>query len=578
MKCSRWAQRRVYDLARPRLGWILAALLVCAVLANGATTIGTSSYLQVNLSYMPFSSYTSGLASLYFSQNGIASCPNPTTFTIQQCFQAILGQLYSQSVTGIRIFVTFCDSASLAFTNDGETTTCHLGYTSNSWNPSGNSYQQAWVNNAKAFFQDVANAGIPNVTITTAASGSIPGGGQFPSQPSSSASSPNGKCTGIGNCCSDTPSAVYYNGLVPFGLTSSGVAIGNYWTENPHTNAGYSCAPVNPYFLGWANYFNVINAVLGAAKAATCPQTGYPNCTPLTVYELESQQELQPVFTVLMRYIYDNSSYGVQSAPSQYVVCPNGPSNPCLVNVLAGLRAQMSANGYDPGRVQWSADWYDGQFTATENCANVYVDYARNSGLDFVTQAIIGGVVGFANAMALTDGLPCGGSLTGMPTSPISSTLPDLVDAHIYPQVAAIQGTDALITQAAETDYGDVPHFLTEAGLQSAAIVIGETYAGTLWPGEINGFYCWGTSQNNPHGFAGYPTPPNAPTDNVAGFNNEGVSSPLSSYTVTVRPWMELMMGTGQCYGYGRGPGGLLPDYQVVNYPNGSGPYVPTHQ
>jgi hypothetical protein len=122
------------------------------------------------------------------------------------------------------------------------------------------------------------------------------------------------------------------------------------------------------------------------------------------------------------------------------------------------------------------------------------------------------------------------------------------------------------IQDAAATDFGDLPHFLTLASVTSADIVIGETWGGTLSSASVDGGYCW---------LGSYAAPSGAPSDNVAGFNSEGVSSPLSAYTVTFRPWMELEDDSGECFPYGSGPSSSS-NYQNVNYLNG-GPYTPTH-
>lgn len=110
-----------------------AVLLVCGV--AHAATIGTSSYLHANLSYMPFSYYDAlhTAASYGFQQNGIASCPAGAT--VRGCFQTVLGQLRAQGVTGVRIFVSLCDGSSEAFPN------CGLPYSQNSWDPGHNSIQ-----------------------------------------------------------------------------------------------------------------------------------------------------------------------------------------------------------------------------------------------------------------------------------------------------------------------------------------------------------------------------------------------------------------------------------------------------
>jgi hypothetical protein len=101
----------------------------------------------------------------------------------------------------------------------------------------------------------------------------------------------------------------------------------------PVSNDGYNCSPINPYFLGWNNEFDVINAILAAAYGR------------VNVYEMETQQELNLAsFTVLARYMYDNSS--PQSA---------GLSLGQVVDVVSNLRSLMTNNGFDPGRVTWSS-------------------------------------------------------------------------------------------------------------------------------------------------------------------------------------------------------------------------------
>lgn len=495
---------------------------------------------------MPFSFYnTTDAASSYgftTTVNGVSISSCPSGASVRSCFQTILGQLDAQGVTGVRIIVPFCDSTSLAFTN------CGSSYTAVSWNPSGNPAQQTWITNVTNFFADVHTAGIQNVTITVAASPET-----IETLPIGSTQSTLGVCavdgTPTGNCCSDTPATVSFSPQIPYGLLANGNPIGDFYITG--SNQGYNCAPVNNlYFIGWTNYFNVLNAMLAAAKSQS-----------VTVYELELEDEVNTmVFPVLLRNVYDNSL--PQSAPSEYQVTVGFDT---YANVLAGLRGQMTANGFDPGRVEYSAFWTDSS-VATENCANAYDDYARNFGLDTITQAIIGGLIGYPSGYTITAGLTCGGSTSGMFQSPIDSTLPDIVDVHIYPEVTDTTNTGAMIQQVATIDYGDVPHFLSEASLESADIVIGETYGGTLSPLNLGTSsapnYCW---------FGTYPSPSGTPSDNVAGFN----ASALASYTVTFRPWMQLQDPTGACFAYGSGAGSSG-NYQSVNY-NGEGPYTPTH-
>lgn len=290
----------------------------------------------------------------------------------------------------------------------------------------------------------------------------------------------------------------------------------------------------------------------------------------VTVFGLEISQELDPAdFTAQVRYFYDNSSPG--TAPAQYVTTVNNVS---YANVYAALRNLMSSNGFDAGRVFYSMPWIDAT-AAAYNCGDVYQDYARALSLDETTQTINGGFIGIPSDKNVINGLVCGGTYgTGgnMIASPFYSPQPDIVDAHIYPTVSGVTNTDSMIQQEAATDYGDLPHFLVEAGLTSATIVIGETWGGTLSPLYLNATsgYCWNTGNLNVQ------APSGAPSDNVAGFNNEGVSNPLSAYTVTFRPWMNLGWLSGACFNYGSGPGSSN-NYQSLNY-NGQGPYTPTNQ
>ena len=172
-----------------RFGWLttLVVLLCCPAFLKAAT-FGTSSYLQVNLSFMPFSYYSSSpnfnsptctlnnqncyfpAASYTFSEvfNGTTYSSCPAGASVRGCFQTILGQLHAQGVSGVRVFVLLCDPSSQAFYESNGTSMCGMPWQDVSWNPSTNSVQQTWINNVGAFFQDVINAGITNLHITPA--------------------------------------------------------------------------------------------------------------------------------------------------------------------------------------------------------------------------------------------------------------------------------------------------------------------------------------------------------------------------------------------------------------------------
>lgn len=317
----------------PVISWSPTA--VCVTVPNGATSgnvvitvggqpsngsaftvvvapLGASMSLHVNLSFMPFSLYDYNHPA---AQNGF-SVTCPAGASVRGCFQTVLRNLASQSVTGLRVVLSFCDGSSLPFSavnGSGQTiATCQpaAGQGPISFNPlSGPGY--TWIQNVTSFFEDVKSANIKNVTITTGSSGAA-----TISAAKSQASSPLGSCGG-GFCCSDTPDPVYFNPTEPFGLALNGDPLG--FRQQTNSNEGYNCAPINNQnFLGWNNLFSVVNAVLQAANGQ------------VTVSELEfGQQEVNLAdFPAYLRYIVDNSS----PASGQYVV-PYGS----YVDVLARL-------------------------------------------------------------------------------------------------------------------------------------------------------------------------------------------------------------------------------------------------
>jgi hypothetical protein len=438
------------------------------------------------------------------------SCPSGAS--VRSCFQTVLANMRAQGVSGVRIFVTLCDSSSQALVN------CGQPWTNVSWNPNVNP-GLTWINNVNAFFTDVRNAGIQNVGITFVHDGPV-------------YSLPKASTTPVGpNHCSDTPDPVYFNPTAPFGLKP---AMNSYFPvgQDEAGSAGYNCAPVNPYFIGWNNQFNVVGAVLGAAQGK------------VTVSELEFEQEMNVVdFTVLMRLIYDNSnpqSAGLQANQT--------------VDIVSRLRSLMTAHGFDPGRVAWSGVMVDPS-VATDNCLSVYQDYARQFTLGGLASAIGAGYVGKPIDAVAVHGLWCGGvSTQSMFQSPIYNTQPNIVDVHMYPHVAGAGASDTQVQQVATLDFSDLTHFLAVVNLQSALVIIGETHSGTPYSGSAFGSPC-----------VGLLFPVSAPSDTVAGYN----ASQLAGHSVVFRPWMELEDPSGGCYAY--------PTYQNVNL-NGSGPYTPTLQ
>ena len=492
--------------------------------ANYATIAGPGS-LHVNLGYVSFVNYdTAHLA----SANGfVGNCPDGSS--VRSCFQTILFNMRAQGVTGVRVFLPLCegDPSISPITGCGNLTS---GVSFSATSGPG----QLWIQKAGDFFNDVKNAtdangvGIRNVTITLVhgtPAGAPTNGGIYGFPVSkAAASSPAGPC-------STAPDTIYFWPSLPYGITGPPYfPIG----QGEPNSAGYNCAPMNPYFIGWTNQFNAINALLAAAVGK------------VNINELETEQEISLVeFPVQLRYIYDNVHAG--SYNQAYTNCN---SNPSLVDNVCILRTLMSNNGFDPGGVNWSAQLSDAT-NSSQNCSSVYGDFARQINLGAIASAFGGGYIGLATASVPMDGLHCGGgSTSGMYQVPIYHTQPNMYDQHMYPHVEPAQPTDTEVQTVATLAFSDFLHFLNIVSNPSALVMVGETHIGTY---------------SNAAGCDTTPFPPLAAANTVAGFN----ASMLAGHSVVLRPWMELQNSPVDaiCFRY--------PTYQNVNL-NGAGPYSPT--
>jgi hypothetical protein len=512
------------------------------------------------------------------------ACPSGSS--VRGCFQTFLETLAGQGVTGIREYIGLCDSTSQAFTPSCDPT-------------NGIAIDPNWVANLANFFSDVQSAGIADVAITPTV-GVSTGWVAFPvsqtTSPAANPSPPNSCADAGGNCCIDTPGSpgydptldqnVYFHPIIPFGMKVTGDPIGDTYVTDAN-NFGYKCAPINNNnFVGWSNIFSLIDAMLDAAR-------GKVNIAQLEF--LQAEINLYK-FPAQLRYIVD-------TYPGHAIAQPSPSCTLTGTDVLCELRALMTKNQFDPGRVAWSGTYMDPTDNQT-NCTNVYTDFARNTPVDEIAAAIGGGVIGreycdpndpnFGScgfSAPANSGLPCGGkpnlpdTTPYMFQSPYYNTQPSIIDAHIYPSIVKSgdlgggapeqnQSTpaqsQAVIQAVAQTDYSDLTHLLgLVSGLQSATVVIGETYYGTMYPGVVPGFstkLCWSA-------------PTSAPAANALGFEQ----SALFGYPVIFRPFMTLENASGGCFAYGNGPASTYTypnpnaNYQNVNL-NGQGPYVPTKQ
>jgi hypothetical protein len=473
------------------------------------------SRLEAGLSYMPFDQYDfTTPASSKFPK----SCPPNSS--IRSCFQTVLAQLRAQGVSGVRIFFQLCGPDSTPLANCGQPWS--QVYYQGDYYPA----NRSWINRVKDFFEDVRNAGIQNITLTPAHES-----GTLYQKPKSQVSSPIG---GSQTLCADAPDTIYFYPGAPLGYKNVGTP------ENPQyhpigqdNNQAYNCAPINPFFVGWQNQYNVINAMLAAAAEKR-----------LTVYELDFEQELDIMrFPALARFIVDNA----QTDSGQ-------------PNVRDALRYYMGLYGFDPGRVTWAAPWHNSTL-AGYNCTSVYAGYARTMGADQIAAAIGGGWIGFPTDPnpeygSGTGYLACNGTTSGMFPMPTYGTQPNILDVHLRPCVGQASGTHCLLDNAgaaveseAILDFNAIVNYIARFP-STATVILGETHSNTY--DVSTGALCEDGT-------------PNAPAETVAGFNQ----SALKGTSVVFRPWLQLQSPSGNCFKY--------PGNQRINF-QGSGPYTPTQQ
>lgn len=449
-------------------------------------------------------------------------------------------------MTGVRFFFGICG-----------------GFHSTPLSGCGNTWQYvsgptgSWTGNLSAFFLDLYNARITNVTPTMAHGDWVGVYGGAPGQYLAWQNYPSAAPpAGVANVCPNTPTVLQYLPGVPYGVRpcstvspfscpsnvsdcASYCPTLNGGVSNPGVpvddgDHGYNCSPANPIFVGWQNLYSVAQAVIGAAY--NTPTAGAKG---LNLFEFDVEQELDMTdFPVQARFIVDNSQ--------------TSSGNPDEVD---SIRYYMGQDGYDIGRVTWSAAGSNSN-VAGFNCTSVYGDYARTMGLDSILSAIEGGYIGSpANPSPTSEGLWCGGTLGQMFQMPVSHTAPNVADLHAYPCVADA-GTPycystepaANVQGEAQTDFNDVQFFIQYVD-PGVTFVLGETHS------------------NSNDGYSEtceIHAPLTAASSNVAGFN----ASSFAGYTTAVfRPWINLP-DAGACF---------TPSNQNGNQ-NNLGPYTPSQE
>ncbi|MGD0773617.1 MAG: hypothetical protein ABSC05_12415, partial [Candidatus Solibacter sp.] len=301
---------------------------------------------------------------------------------------------------------------------------------------------QTWVTNVEAFFQDLYNAGIYKITPNIREWTAVP-----PNQRQGiPVSQSDTAFTSLTSC----PQMYANYRLVRFTPTAPYAEVcsdgGTLCTINDLTNYGnwdldrapYECAVQNPHFVGWSRIYDVVDAMLQAARD-----------NALTVEEFDAQNEiLLSTYPARARLIVDNTNN----------------NEDVLGNVATGLRSlrhSMQSQGFDPGRVTYSVT-DDNPSTPNGECPLLnppyFGDSARLLGLSMLSATLAAGGpfgsfnwqwdlpgagdtqvpassytwTGFACGAALgLDGRPLGASfLQG-----ITHSSPTIVDVHSGPCV-----------------------------------------------------------------------------------------------------------------------------------------------
>jgi hypothetical protein len=515
------------------------------------TQIAYPSALQTNIGWVPLDMYDYAHSPSQVGTPLAVSCPGAAT--VRTCYQAAFANFQSQHVTGVRFIFLLCGGFS------PNTSVTPLHGCGNSWqqvtspNPNGlGDATDPWMQNLRAFFQDLYDRHLYNVTPTMVHS----------DQTGSRLMAPGPAPDGRG--CRNQPTELLFLPGEPYGRDPG--------TYNPYVGpdnwSAYNCSPSNPIFVGWQNLDNVAAAVIRNA-----------NSLGLNLFEFDVEQELNPTsFPVQARFIYDNA-HG-QSG------CNVTIDSLCYHDDLTAVETIMSQYfPSNPGRVTWSAPDIHRQSTGAD-CGDVYGGYARLIHLDEITQVINGGYFGMPFNASPMYGLTCGGYLCSdgsnnvdtctadrgyqlMARSPLYHSQPKIVDLHTYPCIENSGGcfTDdasASVEEDAKNVFNAVSYYLGPNMInnQSAIFMVGETHTtannGCTADAACTPISC--TSTCNLH------APLDAAWLTVKGYNESNLG--VAHQNVVFRPFINLP-GADNCY--------FQPANQRLN-PNNQGPFTPSQQ
>lgn len=496
----------------------LSLLLIChgAAVAVRALPLAPHSKLHVNLGPVPVDKY---LVQNYDPIYGHGYVPNcSTSQTVRSCYQQILASFRQQGVESIRFMFYFCGgSYSTALNGCG------------TYN--GTSLNMAWANNMATFLQDVATAGITQVTPTPqwglGYDGNIPycidgtltcgaEDGNYNWYRNSQESSLNDGVVWarVPDSCSATPGAtvsLFFWPSAPYGVRANNTLNDPAGPWKQFFNNSYNCSPKNPYFAGWQHLYDVISSMLSSVHTAG-----------LSVNEFDIANEIDiPEATVQLRLLSDN----------KHTDTGNG-------NVYDVISYYLNSYGLGTTNLTWSVSQF-GASVDQYDCGSVYGDSARLLRLSSFISAMNGGAVGWPLGATDSNGLTCGGTVpSDWVSQPRGYGFPTIADVHSY---------DTLSENDAKVFFNAVKAFLDSWGaaggywhgnvpaLYNAQVMLGETHSNQNYSSTQS---CEGNA--NPTALAGY---------EVNGYNLSGLA--YSSRTTVFRPWenfIEWSYGYGGCY------------------------------
>lgn len=236
--------------------------------------IAQPSQLEANLGPLPIDKYDQinwdpTITRQYAIASNSGSCT--PSGTVRQCLQAILQHFRQQGATGVRVKFALCGGAwSTALLN------CGTGYNSGSLN-------SAWVSKMNLFLDDVAASGFTNITVSPVPwsyynvfdpycyDGTYTCGennGQFPllTQAREPGLNDGLRWTNTEwDSCTGSYKPLFFWPAAPFGVRGHNTQNDPTGPWKAQYDQSYNCSPHNPYFVGWQNIYNVIDAVLAGA-------------------------------------------------------------------------------------------------------------------------------------------------------------------------------------------------------------------------------------------------------------------------------------------------------------------------